>query len=124
MSHFSKDQVVHHIGFDFKPMYIAPFKDGFLFTTSNDSQLFYFNFDEVQTFAGGGERSSRDGTALYWRFYTQTGITVKFEFEFEYKFAQLHEIISRKLTFNGTWNMQTSCIDICSIFCLLPEGIC
>ena len=46
-------------------MYIAPFKDGFLFTTSNDSQLFNFNFDEVQTFAGGGERFSRDGTALY-----------------------------------------------------------
>ena len=43
-------------------MYVAPFKDGFLFTTSNDS----FNFScEVQTFAGGDERCSRDGTALY-----------------------------------------------------------
>ena len=31
-------------------MYIAPFKDGFLFTTSNDNQLFYYNFDEFQTF--------------------------------------------------------------------------
>ena len=36
-------------------MYTAPFKDGFLFTTSNDSQLFYYNFDEVKTFAGGDE---------------------------------------------------------------------
>ena len=45
-------------------MYTAPFKDGFLFTTSNDSQLFYCNFDEVKTFAGGDERPSRDGTAL------------------------------------------------------------
>ena len=43
-------------------MYVAPFKDGFLFTTSNDRQLFHYNFDKVQTFAGGDERSSRDGT--------------------------------------------------------------
>ena len=42
--------VTHHIEVDFKPMYIAPFKDGFLFTTSNDNQLFYYNFDEFQTF--------------------------------------------------------------------------
>ena len=43
-------QVIHLIGVDFKPMYIALFKDGFLFATSNDSQLFYYIFDEVQTF--------------------------------------------------------------------------
>ena len=73
------NQVIHHIGVGFKPMYIAPFKDGFLFTTSNDSQLFYCNFDEAQTFAGGEERSSRDGTALYSRFYTPTGIAVEFD---------------------------------------------
>ena len=35
------NQVIHHIGVDLKPMYIAPFKDGFLYTISNDSQLFY-----------------------------------------------------------------------------------
>ena len=43
-------------------MYVAPFKDGFLFTTLNGS----FNFNrEVQTFASGDERCCRDGTALY-----------------------------------------------------------
>ena len=63
------NQVIHHV----------PRKDGFLFTTSNDSQLFYYNFDEVQTFAGRDERSSRDRTALSSRFYTSTGITVKFD---------------------------------------------
>ena len=36
----------------------------------------YYNFDEVQTFARGEERSSRDGTAIYLRFYTPTGIAV------------------------------------------------
>ena len=36
----------------------------------------YYNFDEVQTFASGDERSSRDGTAIYLRFYTPTGIAV------------------------------------------------
>ena len=72
-------QVIHLIGVDFKPIYIALFKDGFLFTTSNDSQLFYYIFDEVQTFAGGDERFSRDGTALYSRFYTPTGIMVEFD---------------------------------------------
>ena len=70
------NQVIHHKVVEFKPMYIAPFKDGFLFTTSNDSQLFYYNFGEVQTFAGGDERSSRDGTALYSRYYAPTGIAV------------------------------------------------
>ena len=57
-------------------MYIVPFKDGFLFTTSNDSLLSYHNFHEVQTFAGGDEHSSTDGTALYSRFYTTTGIVI------------------------------------------------
>ena len=58
-------------------MHIEPFKDGSLFTTSSDCQMFYYNFDEVQTFAGGDERSSRDGTtALYSRFYTPTGIVI------------------------------------------------
>ena len=33
------DQVIHHIGVDFKPMHMAPFKDGFLFTTSSDGYL-------------------------------------------------------------------------------------
>ena len=33
------NQVFHHIGVDFKPMHIAPFKDGFLFTTSSDGYL-------------------------------------------------------------------------------------
>ena len=70
------NQVIHHIGVNFKPMHMAPFKNGFLFTTLSDSQMFYYNFDEVQTFGGGGERSSRDGTALYSRFYTPTGIMV------------------------------------------------
>ena len=70
------NQVIHHKVVDFKPMYIAPFKDGFLFTTSNDSQLFYYNFGEVQTFAGGDERNSRDGTALYSRYYAPTGTAV------------------------------------------------
>ena len=57
-------------------MYIVPFKDGFLFTTSNDSLLSYYNFHEVQTFAGGDEHSSTDGTALHSRFYTTTGIAI------------------------------------------------
>ena len=60
-------------------MYIAPFKEAFLFTTSNDNQMFYYNFDEVQTFAGGGKDSSRAGAALYSRFYTTTGIAVEFD---------------------------------------------
>ena len=67
-------QVIH------KQVYIAPFKafkDGFLFTTSNDSQLFYYNFDEVQTFAGGDERSSTDEIALCSQFYTPTDIAVE-----------------------------------------------
>ena len=55
-----------------------PSKDGFLFITSNDSQMFYYNFDEVQTFAGGDERSSRDETVLYLRFYTTAEIAVEF----------------------------------------------
>ena len=33
------NQVIHHIGVDFKPMHVAPFKDGFLFTTSSDGYL-------------------------------------------------------------------------------------
>ena len=33
------NQVFHHIGVGFKPMHIAPFKDGFLFTTSSDGYL-------------------------------------------------------------------------------------
>ena len=36
----------------------------------------YYNFDEVQTFVSGDERSSRDGTAIYLRFSTPTGIAV------------------------------------------------
>ena len=70
------NQVIQHIGINFKPMHMAPFKDHFLFTTSNDSQMFYYNFDEVQIFAGGDERSIRVGTTLYSRFYTPTGIAV------------------------------------------------
>ena len=70
------NRVIYHIGVDFKPIYIAPFKDGFLFTSSNDSQLFYYNFHEVQTFAGADERSSRDGTAFDSRIYTPTEIAV------------------------------------------------
>ena len=58
-------------------MYVSPCKDGFLFTISNERQLFYHNFNEVQTFAGGDERSSRNGTALYSRFYTPTGTVVE-----------------------------------------------
>ena len=77
-----KNQVIHHIGVNFKPMHIAPFKDGFLYTTSSDIQMFYYNFDEVQTFAGGDERSGRDRTALYSRFYTPTGIAVNDSFNF------------------------------------------
>ena len=60
-------------------MYMSPFKDGFLFSTSNDSQLFYYKFDKVQTFAGGEERSCRDGTALYSQFYIATGTTVQLD---------------------------------------------
>ena len=41
-------------------MHMSPFKDGFLFTTSSDRQMFYNNFDEVKTFAGGDKRSSKD----------------------------------------------------------------
>ena len=33
------NQVIHHIGVDFKPVHMAPFKDGFLFTTSSDAYL-------------------------------------------------------------------------------------
>ena len=33
------NQVIHHIGVDFKPMHMAPFKNGFLFTTSSDGYL-------------------------------------------------------------------------------------
>ena len=54
---------------------MAPFKGGFLFSTSSDGyllQLLYL----VQTFAGGDERSSRDGTPIYLRFYTPTGTAV------------------------------------------------
>ena len=36
----------------------------------------YNNFDEVQNFAGGDERSSRDGTAICLQFYTPTGLAV------------------------------------------------
>ena len=61
------NQVIHHIGVDFKPMYMV--------TTSSDSQMFYYNFDEVQTFAGGDERSSRDRTALYSRFSTPIAVS-------------------------------------------------
>ena len=61
------NQVIHHIGVDFKPMYMV--------TTSSDSQTFYYNFDEVQTFAGGDERSSRDRTALYSRFSTPIAVS-------------------------------------------------
>ena len=41
--------------------------------------MFYYNFDEVQTFAGGDERSSTDGTALCSQFYTPTGIAVELD---------------------------------------------
>ena len=71
------NQVIHQIEFNFKPT--VPFKDGFLFTTSNDSKLFSYNYGEDQTFAGGNERSSRDRTALYARFYTPIGITVELD---------------------------------------------
>ena len=37
---------------------------------------FFFQFWWVQTFAGADERSSRNGTVLYLRFYTQPGIAV------------------------------------------------
>ena len=47
--------------------------------TSNDSQLFYYNFDEVQTFAGGDKSASRERAALYSRFYTPTGMVVEFD---------------------------------------------
>ena len=60
-------------------MYMSPFKDGFLFSTSNDSQLFYYKFDKVQSFAGGEERSCRDGTALYSQFYIATGTTIQLD---------------------------------------------
>ena len=33
------NQAIHHIADDFKPMHMAPFKDGFLFTTSSDGYL-------------------------------------------------------------------------------------
>ena len=64
------NQVIYNIAVDFKTMYISLFKGGFLFTTLNDNQLFYYNFDEVQTLAGKNERSCRDGTVLYSKFYT------------------------------------------------------
>ena len=41
--------------------------------------MFYYKFDEVQTFAGGDKHSSRDGIALSLRFYTTTGIAVEFD---------------------------------------------
>ena len=73
------NQVIYNIEIDFKPMYISPFKYGFFFITSNDSQLFYCNLHEVQTFAGGDGRYCRDRTILYSQFYTPTGIAVKFD---------------------------------------------
>ena len=33
------NKVIHHIRVDIKPMHMAPFKDGFLFTTSSDGYL-------------------------------------------------------------------------------------
>ena len=50
-----------------------------LLTTSNDSQLSYYNFDEVETFSKGEEGPTGDGTALYSRFYTPTGIAVELD---------------------------------------------
>lgn len=60
-------------------MYIPPFKGAFLLTTSNDSQLYYYNFCKVRTFSGEDERSCKDGLALYPQFYTPTGIAVKLD---------------------------------------------
>ena len=77
-------------------MYVAPFKDGFLFTTSNDRQLFYYNFDKVQTFAGGDERSSRDGTALYLRFYVPT-----------VKLVELDDVVYVSNSFSGSIKLIT-----------------
>ena len=34
------NQVIHHIGVDFKTVHVAPFKDDFLFTISSDEYLF------------------------------------------------------------------------------------
>ena len=61
-------------------MHIAPFKNG-LFTTSNDSHIFFYNFDEVETFADGDEHSNsgRDGTAIYSPFFSSTRIAVDFD---------------------------------------------
>ena len=49
------NQAIHQIGVNFIPIY---------------------NFDRVQTFAGGNERYSIDGTVLYSQFCTPTWIVV------------------------------------------------
>ena len=41
--------------------------------------MFYFDSNKVETFAGGVENGSRDGTALYSRFYEPYGIAVEFD---------------------------------------------
>ena len=60
-------------------MYVVPFKERFLYTSSNDTLLFYYNFVKVRTFAGRDECSSRDGTVLYSWFYTSNGRAVEFD---------------------------------------------
>ena len=60
------NQVIHHIGDHLK---MASY---LLYQVTGIS----YNFDEVQNFVRGHERSSRGGTEIYLRFYTPIGIAV------------------------------------------------
>ena len=69
------NQVIHRIGVDFKTNIWHHLKVASYLV--HQVMGIYCNFDKVQTFAGGDERSSRDGTPIYLRFYTPTGIAVR-----------------------------------------------
>ena len=61
------------------PLYGCPSKDRFLFTCESQPKIFWWRESEVVTFLGGYEEGSRDGTAIYMRFYAPKGISVEFD---------------------------------------------
>ena len=62
----------------FLPKYLAPYKDGFLFTLRHC--IYFWKTSGMELFAGQAtEEESRDGSASYWRFYEATGIAVEFD---------------------------------------------
>ena len=77
------------------------YKNGLLFTCKDDQKVYFWKDERVETFAGSGEKGSRDGTLIYAQFHTPTGLCVEFDhvvYVADYRFGSIRQITTLKHT--------------------------